>query len=58
MGIATLSGWASTISVICFFSGIILICLGMIGEYVGRIFMCINNTPQYVIREVIDKRED
>lgn len=58
IGIATLAGWASTISVICFFSGIILMCLGIIGEYIGRIFMCINKTPQFVIRELIDRRDE
>ena len=27
--------------------------LGMVGEYVGRIYMCINMTPQYVIKDII-----
>ena len=36
--------------------GIILLVLVMIGEYIGRIFMCINASPQYVERQVIRKR--
>ena len=36
--------------------GIILIVLGLIGEYVGRIFMCVNSSPQYVERQVIKKQ--
>lgn len=44
-------GWTSTISIIMILGGMILFVLGMIGEYVGRIYMSINNTPQYVIRE-------
>lgn len=46
-------GWSSLSSIILIMSGIILCVLGMIGEYVGRIYICINNTPQYVIRYVI-----
>ncbi len=49
-------GWLSTISVILIIGGAILCVLGMMGEYIGRIYICINNAPQYVIREVIDER--
>ena len=35
----------------------ILFVLGMIGEYIGRIYISINNSPQYVIKEII-KTED
>ena len=45
-------GWSSLISVILVISGVILCVLGMIGEYLGRIYMCINLTPQFVIRDV------
>lgn len=44
-------GWSSLVSIMLFLGGIILIVLGLIGEYMGRIYMCINNTPQFVIRE-------
>ena len=47
------SGWGSTVAIILFMSGVMLCVLGLIGEYVGRIYMCINNTPQYIIKEVI-----
>ncbi|MBR5376841.1 MAG: glycosyltransferase family 2 protein [Lachnospiraceae bacterium] len=46
-------GWSSTMSVILVIGGMILLVLGMIGEYIGRIYICINDSPQYVIREVI-----
>ncbi len=46
-------GWSSTTAIILIMSGVILVVLGLIGEYVGRIFMCTNSTPQYVVREVI-----
>ncbi len=47
-------GWSSTISIILILGGIILLVLGLIGEYVGRIFISINNSPQYVIKNVIN----
>lgn len=46
------AGWSSTISILLIVSGIIMIMLGLIGEYVGRIYICINNSPQYVIKEI------
>lgn len=46
-------GWSSIIASIFFLSGLILIMLGMIGEYIGRIYISINNAPQYTIRQVV-----
>ena len=37
-----------------FVSGLIMLMLGMIGEYIGRIYICINNSPQYVIKEELN----
>lgn len=47
------AGWSSIISVLLIVGGIILVMLGLIGEYVGRIYICINNSPQYVIKEIV-----
>lgn len=47
-------GWSSTISVILILGGFVLLVLGMIGEYIGRIYICLNNSPQYVIRTTIN----
>ena len=55
---AMTAGWASMFAGICFFSGIILVFLGMIGEYIGRMFLSLTNTPQYVIREFISSEEN
>ncbi len=44
-------GWSSIISVLLFVGGIIMLMLGIIGEYIGRIYISINNSPQYVIKE-------
>lgn len=43
-------GYSSLISVILLIGGILMILLGMIGEYIGRIYISINNSPQYVIK--------
>ena len=37
--------------------GIILLVLGLAGEYIGRIYMCINASPQYVERQVVRKKD-
>lgn len=52
---ATYIGWPSMMVTICFFSGLILLFMGMIGEYVGRIFLGMSNNPQYVVRSVHQK---
>lgn len=52
------AGWSSTISAIMFIGGVIMIMLGLVGEYVGRIYICLNNSPQYVIRKVVGLNEE
>ncbi len=45
------SGFAAIIISVIIFSGAILVALGLIGEYVGRIFISLNKKPQFIIRE-------
>ncbi len=47
----TVSGWASTTCIICFVSGIQLLSLGVIGEYVGKTYMETKKRPRYIISE-------
>ena len=47
----TVSGWASTVSIVCFMGGIQLLCLGVIGEYIGKIYMETKHRPRYIISE-------
>ena len=47
-------GFSSIMAAIVFFGGMIMIMLGLIGEYIGRIYISLNNSPQYVIRECIN----
>ena len=47
-------GWASIICLMLVFFGLVLLVLGIIGEYLGKIILSLNNTPQFIIREVIN----
>ena len=51
-------GFSSLMSAVVFLGGMIMLMLGLIGEYVGRIYLSLNNSPQYVIREVIGQKEN
>lgn len=51
-------GWSSTMAIMLLLGGVILVVLGIIGEYVGRIFMCSNVAPQYVVREIVKKESE
>ena len=44
-------GWASMTCIVCFVSGVQLICLGIIGEYIGKIYMETKQRPRYIISE-------
>jgi len=50
----TPAGYSSLMAVLLFVGGIIMIILGLIGEYIGRIYICLNNSPQYVIRQTVN----
>ena len=53
----TVSGWASMTSIICFVSGVQLICLGVIGEYIGKIYLETKHRPRYIISERTDEKD-
>ena len=48
---ATVAGWASTTCIVCFVGGVQLICLGIIGEYIGKIYLETKARPRYIISE-------
>lgn len=47
----TVAGWSSTVCIVCFMGGIQLICLGVLGEYIGKIYMEVKARPRYIISE-------
>lgn len=52
------AGYSSLMAVILFIGGMIMIMLGICGEYIGRIYISLNNSPQYVIRSTYHKEND
>ena len=48
---STVAGWASTVCIVCLMGGIQLVCLGVIGEYIGKIYMETKARPRYIISE-------
>ena len=47
----TVSGWASMICVICFIGGVQLLCTGVIGQYIGKVYMETKRRPRYIISD-------
>ncbi len=52
-----LAGYGSLVALILFLAGIIMLFLGLLGEYIGRMYICINSAPQYAVREKINFEE-
>ncbi len=53
-----IEGWTTVVVLIIFFGGLILITLGIIGEYIGRMYLTLNNKPQYSISEIVKSEDD
>jgi len=51
-----ITGWASTIAAILFTQGIVLMILGLMGEYIGRIYSELQNRPIYIVQEIIEDK--
>lgn len=52
----TVAGWASMVCIVAFIGGVQLICTGVIGEYIGKIYMEVKHRPRYIINERTEKR--
>lgn len=55
---STAIGWSSMMVAICFFSGLIILFLGLIGEYIGRLFQGMTQNPQFVVRQLYQGKQD
>jgi polyisoprenyl-phosphate glycosyltransferase len=49
-------GWITIVLLLVFFNGLILVCLGLIGEYIGRIYLTTTSKPQFTIDKIIEKQ--
>ena len=47
----TASGWSSMTCIICFLGGVQMVCIGVLGEYIGKIYMEVKARPRYIISE-------
>ncbi len=47
-------GWSSIVSIMLFFFGMVLLVLGVIGEYIGDIVLAVNNAPQFIVRDKVN----
>jgi len=54
----TLPGWASILAVSLFFNGIILLMLGIVGEYIGRIYDEVKGRPLYIVKDTVGFEQD
>ena len=54
----TAIGYSSLMAMLLFIGGMIMFMLGLIGEYIGRIYISLNNSPQFVIRQIYGREED
>lgn len=51
-------GFSSMMSALMFIGGVMMLMLGLIGEYIGRMYICMNNAPQFVVRDLIEIEEE
>ena len=51
---STIVGWASLMTAVTFFSGITILFMGIIGEYIASIFIEVKNRPTYIIDKILD----
>ncbi len=51
------AGWSSTIAAMMVIGGILMIMLGLIGEYIGRIYICLNKSPQFIVKEMLSEND-
>lgn len=51
-------GWSSSLCVMVLFFALVLLVLGIIGEYLGKIILILNDTPQYIVRETVNVEEE
>lgn len=54
----TVAGWSSMISIVCFIGGVQLVSIGVLGEYIGKIYMEVKQRPRYIISERTDDMKD
>lgn len=57
LGLEKLTGWTSTIILILILGGLILVALGIIGKYLGQMYLTLNSQPKFIIKETVGLRQ-
>ena len=57
LGLNYIMGYSGIITILTIIGGILLLMLGIIGEYIGRIYISLNNSPQYIVRNVFNDKD-
>lgn len=57
LGLESLTGWTSQIVITLILGGLILLALGIIGKYIGQMYLTINNSPKYIVKETVGYEE-
>ena len=52
---ATVTGWSSLMCVVLFLGGVQLLCIGVLGEYIGKIYAEVKHRPRYIVRETTEE---
>jgi len=58
IGMSLTPGLSTTVLVVTFFAGVQLLCLGLMGEYIGRIYDEVKRRPMYIVDRVVEKRHE
>ena len=56
-GKADVAGWTTIVILILLIGGVILLSLGIIGEYIGRMYLTMNNCPKFIVSEITNKND-
>lgn len=51
----TVAGWSTTVGLVCLFGGLQIMCIGVVGEYVGKIYLETKGRPRFIIQDVLHK---
>lgn len=51
----TVAGWTTTVVLVCLFGGLQIMCIGVVGEYVGKIYLETKKRPRYIVQDILHK---
>lgn len=56
-GAIVISGWTSTVALICFFGSFQILCIGLIGEYISKIYLEVKARPRFIVSENLEEKK-